>query len=133
MIAAACVFVAMNLPGGSIAAHERHIAALDAAGCRVEIRGECLSACTMYLGAQSICVDPRARLGFHHTRRMHLGGLLVRPMKWDDQDHYDRRMAAFYPPAVRQWFLDDVRHRGFSAWGWLRGEELVRQGVADCD
>ena len=133
MIAAACVFVAMNLPGGSIAAHEAHIAELDAAGCRVEIRGECLSACTMYLGAQSICVDPRARLGFHHARRVRMGGLLQSRAPWAAQDHWDRRKAAFYPPAVRQWFLSDVRHRGFHAWGWLSGAELIRQGVAACE
>ena len=132
MIGAACVFVAMHLPGGSIAAHERHIADLDAAGCRVEIRGECLSACTMYLGAADVCIDRRARLGFHHVRRVHAGGLFHSPAPREVQDYWDRRMAAHFPPVVREWFLSDVRHRGFDAWGWLSGAELIRQGVAQC-
>lgn len=133
MIKEACIFIAMHLPGGSIAAQEAKIAELDAQGCRIEIHGECLSSCTMFLGARDVCVHPRAMLGFHSSRGGHFGGLITRPSPWPVQDEWDRRMAAYYPPALQRWFLEDVRHRGFHEWAWVSGREIARHGIAACE
>lgn len=38
---------------------------MNAKGERVRITGHCQSACTMFLAAKNVCVEPSARLLFH--------------------------------------------------------------------
>jgi hypothetical protein len=58
--------IVRNDRGGIVGNRARQIAQLDAAGRSVEIHGDiCLSSCTMYLGVEDVCVNPKTRFGFH--------------------------------------------------------------------
>jgi hypothetical protein len=91
--------------GGSVLLRAAEIAVLEATGTPREIRGECLSACTMYLGLSTACFGRGARLGFHGPRMP--GGLPMPPAAFEMAS---RLMAAHYPPRIAAWFLAEGRH-----------------------
>ncbi|TNC73797.1 hypothetical protein [Rubellimicrobium roseum] len=92
-------------PGGSVALRVIEIGALEARGEEKRVSGECLSACTMYLGLSTACFEPDAVLGFHGPRF---------PWGWRMSEAQfeavSRTMAAYYPPRVARLFLRDWRH-----------------------
>lgn len=51
--------------GGSTQKFAADRARMNAKGERVRITGHCQSACTMFLAAKNVCVEPSARLLFH--------------------------------------------------------------------
>lgn len=54
--------------GGNIGDYLDKYALIEAAGGKVIVDGDCISACTLALGTlspASLCVTPRARFGFH--------------------------------------------------------------------
>ncbi len=105
--------------GGEIG--ERILEIVAAAGSRHEIRGDCMSSCTMWLGAFGACVYPDAVLWFHSARGP--GG--------DLSQVGNRALLTFYPPRVR---------RAVLAGGYLNsptlrpmtGVQLIRLGVPAC-
>ncbi|MGC0389332.1 hypothetical protein [Bradyrhizobium sp. USDA 241] len=65
--ASATVFVA-NDPGGKIVDYIQKYSALRDTGEKVVVAGECVSACTYFLGLlpkSQFCTTPEAMLGFH--------------------------------------------------------------------
>lgn len=104
--------------GGQIGAYLAKYRALRASGERVEIDGNCASACTMVLGIiprSRICVTPRASLIFHSA--------------WDAAGNQavtadgNRILWSTYPESVRQWIN---RHGGLrSQIITLGGPELA--------
>jgi hypothetical protein len=130
---AACIIIVSHSMGGYISDFAARVADANARGCRVEIRGTCASACTLYLGAENVCVAPEARLAFHTARRSVMGGLAVKEVPEEIRRPYEALMAAHYPEPIRSWFWNDVRHRPFSEWARLSGEELISHGVPRCD
>lgn len=112
--------------GGPLLARVVEISTLQASGTRVEIRGGvCHSACTMYLGAGDVCVDPATEFGFH--------GPSGREGPLDAQafEQWSEIMARHYKPALRRWFLEQARHQSGTVLR-LQGSELIRLGYPSC-
>lgn len=100
-------------PGGPIAARAAAIRSAPPA----EIRGLCMSACTMLMATG--CVHPGAVLVFH-------GPVTDDPGAFE---HYSRVMARHYPPAIADWFMAEGRFGG----PWIMtGAEAIRLGARGC-
>lgn len=114
-----------NDRGGSLGERGDLIRRLRATGQRVELRGTCLSACTMYLGLSNICVAPSARLGFHGPTRN------GRKLSHEDFDHWSWVMARNYNAPLQSWYMEKARFRT-SGYYQLSGAELIRMGYPSC-
>lgn len=111
--------------GGLISRRSAEIRRLRADGRRVELRGECYSSCTMYLGLPNVCVHPQARLGFHAPRGVNA------PLPADAFDHWSQLMARHYREPLRNWYLQEARHiRGQTLV--LTGSQLIDLGYPSC-
>ncbi len=92
-------------PGGSVILRAAEIRELESRGQEKRISGECLSACTMYLGLSTACFEPGAVLGFHGPRLAY--GLPMPPSLFES---VSRSMASYYPPRIAHRFLTRWRH-----------------------
>lgn len=117
--------VVKNDRGGLIQSRATTVNRLRASGQRVEIRGTCLSACTMLLGASNVCVSPNATLGFHGPTSY--GRRLVP----EDFEHWSRVMASNYSPRLRSWYMNTGRYR-LSGYYRLSGREVINMGYRRC-
>lgn len=111
--------------GGAIAFRAARVTALSRNGQRVELRGTCLSACTLYLAVPQTCVAPEAQLGFHGPRRR---GQSLTPSEFE---HWSHLMAEHYREPLRQWFMSTARHRS-RGYHRVSGRELIRMGYRSC-
>lgn len=118
-------FIVQSDRGGMLGQRSREIRKLRAAGQRVELRGTCLSACTMYLSLPNVCVSSSATFGFHGPTRD--GQRLSDP----EFDHWSQVMANNYREPLRSWFLTEARYRT-SGFYKLSGAELIRIGYPQC-
>ncbi|WP_303704542.1 hypothetical protein [Celeribacter baekdonensis] len=113
-------------PGGSVRERYNEIRQINQLGQKVEIRrGNCMSSCTMFLGANDVCVSPQAVLGFHGPSNH---GAKLAPDKFDK---WSRVIASHYPEAIRNWYMTNARFKIYSATR-LSGTELIRLGVRPC-
>ena len=109
--------------GGRIDDYQRRILAANTWGAEVPIQGTCISACTLFLGAQRACVYRTAVLWFHSAHmdgKRHLSG--------------NEALMNAYPEPVRRWArdvgaTDDIY---FTRRRTLTGEQLIAMGVAEC-
>jgi hypothetical protein len=110
-------------PGGSLALRMLEIRLLEVRGEPKRIRGECLSACTLYLGLSTACFDEDAVLGFH-------GPTLAFGLSMSDAqfEAITTAMASYYPPRVARLFLEDWRHS--DRFVRIPAEELIDRGEA---
>lgn len=113
--------------GGLLEERMRHLSALRRSGQRVEIRGQCVSACTLYLGLPRTCVSPDTVMGFHGPQS-ELYGIALPPAEFE---YWSRVMADHYPAPLRRWFLAEGRHEIMGVHR-IRGRELIRLGVPEC-
>ena len=111
--------------GGYIGQRSAEIRFLRATGQRVEVRGLCLSACTMYLSLPNMCVAPDARLGFHGPSR---NGRALAPVEFD---HWSEVMAESYREPLLSWFMNEGRYRT-SGYYEFTGAALIRMGYPAC-
>ena len=125
--AATQVYLVTNDSGGAIAERAAQIAQMRRQGAQVEIRGACMSACTMYLALPQTCVTRQARLGFHGPSSPSFG-IALAPAAFE---RWSRVMADHYPEPLRSWYLRDGRNQiiGFTEF---RGADLIRMGVREC-
>ncbi len=109
--------------GGSLALRMLEIRLLEARREPKRIRGECLSACTLYLGLSTACFDRDAVLGFH-------GPVLPLGLPMSDAqfEAVTTAMAAFYPPRIARLFLDDWRHS--DRFARVPARDLIERGEA---
>lgn len=115
-------------PGGSLEDRLRTLAGLRRQGTQVQIRGGyCMSACTMYLGLDNICISPNTVFGFHGPSSP-LYGIALPPEKFEYWSHV---MAAHYPAQLRGWYLREGR-RIIVGFHEIPGHELIRMGVPRC-
>lgn len=113
-------------PGGSVRDRYNEIKQIDRLGQKIEIRrGSCMSSCTMFLGANNVCVSPEASFGFHGPYRF--GAKLSQA----DFDQWSRVISAHYPASVRDWYMTKARFKTHSVTR-LSGAELIRHGVQRC-
>lgn len=114
-----------NDPGGLLGARSAELRRLRASGQRVELRGSCYSACTMYLGLPNVCIAPGARLGFHGPSWY---GADLPP---DRFEHWSQVIARNYREPLRSWFLGEARYKTRD-YIVLSGAELIRMGYPRC-
>ena len=125
---ATSVAVIQNDLGGSMEGRLQTIANFRSSGTRVEIRGQCASACTMYLGLPNACVARSSRLGFHGPQSQYYG-ISLPP---DEFEYWSGVMADHYPGAIRNWFLSVARYTTMDIIT-LSGAEVIRMGARPCD
>ena len=111
--------------GGVLDQYVRQVSQLSRSGQRVELRGRCYSACTLYLGLRNVCIHPSARFGFHGPSRSGT------PLGQREFDHWSRMMANHYREPLRSWFLNTARHR-INGHHFRRGSELIAMGYRAC-
>ncbi|PUB12118.1 hypothetical protein [Yoonia sediminilitoris] len=122
----AAIKVVQNDRGGLIGARAMEIADLNAKRTRIELRGRfCYSSCTMYLGAENLCVSGYTIFGFHGPSR---NGRARRARQFE---HWTAVMAQHYNPPLRQWFMRDARHR-IAGYYRITGEQLIQMGYPAC-
>lgn len=111
--------------GGMLGKRSEEIRYLRSTGRRVELRGTCLSACTMYLSLPDICVSPTATFGFHGPTRN------GRALPSQEFDYWSNVMANNYREPLRSWYLSEAR---FTTSGYIRvrGAELISMGYPSC-
>ena len=111
--------------GGSVMQRYRELNQLRLSNTRVELRGQCVSACTMYLGLSQACVTPNARLGFHGPFRRGQNKTLAGSSS-------SQLMAAHYPTPLRKWFLAEGQYITRDRVAWFSGASLISMGVKKC-
>jgi hypothetical protein len=114
-----------NHRGGLVSRIAAEVDAAGNSGRRVEISGGCWSSCTMYLGLPDVCVDPKAKFGFHGPSSGQFG-IGVLPKTFETAS---RVMAAHYPEPIRSWFMREGRNVtvGFTV---MTGADLIAMGTA---
>jgi len=111
--------------GGLIAERDRQIAQLRASGRKVEVTGQCLSACTMYLSLPQVCLAPGAELGFHGPS--HYGSTLPA----GEFEYWSRVMASHYREPIHSWFMKTARHET-TRYHRLTGSQMIAMGFPAC-
>ncbi|MDO5632812.1 MAG: hypothetical protein Q4G22_13390 [Paracoccus sp. (in: a-proteobacteria)] len=81
---------------------------LAQSGRRVEVRGYCRSACTIYITLPNACLGPGARVGFHAPR---IEGTTIIP------PYVDQMMGAYY--------RNGIRDRWFGGWNTSRQMQII--------
>lgn len=114
-----------RLGGGYLARRSDRIAQMRSTGQRVEIRGTCISACTMYLSLPNVCITPGAVLGFHGPSEN------GRPLPPRDFEYWSQVMAANYAEPLRSWFMNTARYNT-SGYYQISGAQLIRMGYPQC-
>lgn len=105
--------------GGRLDQYAAKYHMLAAQNKKIEIRGYCVSACTLVLTdfpRHRVCVGPKAVLGFHQASTIAPNGEFVRSeigTQW---------LYNHYGPSVRAWI--DSRGGLTKKMLWLRGSEL---------
>lgn len=112
--------------GGRIDIRAQEIAQLRHDRRPVELRGEaCVSACTMYLGLEDVCVDPRTTFGFHGPSSYGI------PMPPEYFEYWSQFLAGYYNAPLSDWFLTTARFRLHTLYT-VSGQELIRLGYRPC-
>lgn len=106
--------------GGAIGDYMRRV--VSASGQRHVISGDCMSACTIWLGHSGTCVMPDAVLWFHSATvgRSDTGRLSASG---------NETLLAMYPPRVRAVVRPWLRYHGYHR---LTASQLVALGVPMC-
>lgn len=126
-VLAQSVTIVSNDQGGPVESRLREIAQLRSAGTRVEIRGQCDSACTMFLGLPNACVAQSSRLGFHGPQSQYYG-ISLPP---EEFEYWSRVMADHYPGAIRAWFMAEARQTTMGLIT-ISGSDAIRMGARAC-
>lgn len=117
--------VVRNDIGGLIQSRATKVQRIRATGQRVEIRGTCLSACTMYLGAGNVCISPQARFGFHGPSSF---GRRLYPT---DFEKWSNVVASHFKPELQSWFMRKARYR-INGFYRISGSQLIEMGYRSC-
>jgi hypothetical protein len=120
------IIVVENDRGGLIGERARTLEWINTARAQVEIRGGiCYSACTMYLGAENVCISPATVFGFHGPSRR------GRALPASEFEYWSKIMAQYYPAGLREWFMQTARYSGSNVMQ-VNGSELIKAGYASC-
>ena len=137
LVLALCLFVSPTFAqwdrpldrGGRVAPYYADIAV---ARGQHRISGDCVSACSAWLGYRGTCIEPSARVYFHAVERNHPLGAEVNPWTLVDPAGTDRMMA-HYPPKVRAIVASWMQSPELSETHSLSGRDLTGLGVPACD
>lgn len=111
--------------GGSINKRIEQIKRLNAAGEQIRILGDCRSACTMYLGADNVCVAPNASLWFHGAKPYDTKTPGI-------EERLNERIASMYPDFVAKRFLRTWRYMNGDAKARMPGRWFIERGIPEC-
>jgi hypothetical protein len=89
---------------------------------RVEIKGECISACTLYITLERVCTYPNTIFGFHGPSNFGT------PLEKNEFEYWSMVMVYYYPMALRHWFMNFARHK-IVGYYEKTGSELISMGV----
>jgi hypothetical protein len=126
------VTVLQDQPGGFTSVYKRLFKAIEASGNNVEIRGKCLSACTLvlsYIPKERLCFHETALLGFHLSTPFY--SAVTPPPPETSQAMFDS-----YPQDIRTWLqqkggLEKMPH-GAEFWA-ISAPELWKMGYRKCE
>jgi hypothetical protein len=116
--------------GGNISIYFERFKALEASGDDVEIRGKCLSACTLitvFIPRKRLCFGETAWLGFHHA--MLPNGAVCK--------EFTELMFDSYPPDIRRWLYqrggtEKMPDSSIGFWA-ISASELWKMGYRKCE
>lgn len=111
--------------GGLLGQRSDAIQLLRASGQRVELRGLCLSACTMYLSLPNVCVAPTAVFGFHGPSRNQ------KRLPQREFEHWSEVMADNYREPLRSWYMSEARYT-ITGYHKISGADLIAMGYPSC-
>lgn len=111
--------------GGNVMERWHEVTSISLSGTEVQIRGQCLSACTMYLSVPNLCVSPEAVVGFHGPRSQTTGNSL-------SDSSASQIMAMHYPVAIRDWFLQEAQYLQGSQVAYISGQQIIDLGTRSC-
>ena len=118
--------IVQNDRGGAIGERVIAVRQANAQHRRIELRGRiCYSSCTLYLGADDLCISAQTTFGFHGPSRH------GRALPQEEFEHWSQVMAAQYSAPLRDWFLKTARHR-INGYYRLTGAQLIAMGYAAC-
>lgn len=116
-----------NDHGGRIDEYVMALVILSQSERQIVIDGECLSACTLFIGIikrENVCVTERAVLGFHAGGRCkHDGSQCIEPIEYSEEA--TKRLLRMYPREIRAWIVKQGGlDRDLTKFLYMRGEEL---------
>lgn len=112
--------------GGLVLRYMKQIDALNERKVQISIIGDCRSACTLYLGADRVCVSRDAVLRFHGPRSFNGD-----PLPDAQFDLMSSIMADYYPEPIEEWFMETARYM-MQGTIPISGEKLIEYGVPEC-
>lgn len=115
--------IVINLDTGGVV--EEYFAAADAykrSGRRIEVRGECRSACTIMLEVPTLCVSPGAVFRWHHAYNKETGML---------HPEVTEQMLSRLPTRISQRLQGKIS-KHYTPKASLDYRELVSLGVPSC-
>lgn len=123
-------------PGGSLSDNIKWLNRIEAAKIPVEVNGTCVSACTIVLNIDNVCVSRWSKFGFHLPYDIKTG---------KSERAFDLELAKnIYPKPLADWYIKNVigamdkevaEHKDDPTWQpenkvyWLTAQELVAMGV----
>jgi hypothetical protein len=111
--------------GGNISRHMKKMDRLKESDTRVEIRGSCTSACTMYTGLDNMCAALGVWFNFH--------GPVIGPFPAGGASYRNgvRVMAHYMHPDIAKWYLDKYLHNKLGSYQFstLTSDELIEAGT----
>src|SRR5262245_44529182 len=119
--------------GGNISIYFERFKALGASGDDVEIRGKCLSACTLvtvFIPRERLCFGETAWLGFHQA-------LLPNGAVSKGTTQTTEMMFDSYPPDIRRWLSErggtkKMPDNSIGFWA-ISASELWKMGYRKCE
>ena len=109
--------------GGFVNQYEEAVARYNLEGRRVEIRGQCRSACTLALAVNNVCVGPGAVVAWHEAYEE-----FSRRIRHDVTE----RMLSSLPYAIKA-HLDGKIKTSYTEAATLNYYQLLSLGIADCN
>lgn len=115
-------------PGGLLKGIAADVSDINALGLPVRIIGRyCHSACTLFLGADRVCVSPKTRFGFHRPGNKPGAA----PISAAGLRAAIKMAGTHYRPGLRDWWeRQGSRSRRLKE---LRGRDLIRMGYRSCE
>lgn len=96
-----------NSMGGELSSFANAVNQLNANGTEVIIKeSECLSACTYFLLAENLKINPETKFGFHSAKSWTTALTFVPIKSHKDNEVWARDLGTFCKP-LEQWFLEE--------------------------
>lgn len=117
-----------NHKGGFVFGISSDVQDINRLGLPVRITGkDCISSCTIFLGARDVCISPETRFGFHKPSPAPGTGRMTQ-VRLAGVNH---TITSHYLPALKRWW--DSNAGKSKRIVYLSGAELIRIGYRPCE